>query len=365
MYVSVGEKYGMLTVLEFIRPHYFKSSTTQYYVFKCECECGNMKETVDLYLHRGSTTSCGCNRVTRIPDYLKDCRNYEVDRKTVNQPYFIIYRRWLKKYGVCEEWRDYLVFKESLTRFKNKERLAKGVSIIDKTKPASPTNIRRGSSDIRKILIEEGKKVGHLTIIRETRKPTSNQRAVLCKCECGKEVVKYLYQIKTNRADASCGCVKPTWKTTKTMFKGDESSYSKEDLRNYWYGRWRLLLRSKDVCEEWKDYRVFKAFVDKLGIEIGVVFWNKDSTKPISPDNITLNKKMPMKIVKPRVEIGDRFGKYVVKVINFDKIEFERGSRIFDIVCQCDCGKFFTTTDRYMLNKNQSLCNCHKILKKR
>jgi hypothetical protein len=52
----VGQQFGKLTVLEYVGPSEDGS------LWKCRCECGNIKTVIAHDLHRGSTTSCGCYR---------------------------------------------------------------------------------------------------------------------------------------------------------------------------------------------------------------------------------------------------------------------------------------------------------------
>jgi hypothetical protein len=53
--VSVGQKYGELTVLN-------KTSNNGQSVWLCQCSCGKTKEVNGSYLNTGSTGSCGCRR---------------------------------------------------------------------------------------------------------------------------------------------------------------------------------------------------------------------------------------------------------------------------------------------------------------
>jgi len=51
----IGQKFGKLTVLE-------KLETRQrgYVMWRCQCDCGNIKDIPTNYLTNGHTTSCGC-----------------------------------------------------------------------------------------------------------------------------------------------------------------------------------------------------------------------------------------------------------------------------------------------------------------
>ena len=52
---EVGNKYGMLTVVEYAGQVGRRES-----LWLCECECGNSKLVKGANLRRGFTRSCGC-----------------------------------------------------------------------------------------------------------------------------------------------------------------------------------------------------------------------------------------------------------------------------------------------------------------
>lgn len=54
-----GQKFGRLIVIEFSHIHITKSGQHVTY-WKCECECGNMKELSKSNLISGNSKSCGC-----------------------------------------------------------------------------------------------------------------------------------------------------------------------------------------------------------------------------------------------------------------------------------------------------------------
>lgn len=53
-----GNKYGLLTVLEYVGNE----------KWKCQCECGNIVFATGTSLRKGRRTNCGCNRKTRLID---------------------------------------------------------------------------------------------------------------------------------------------------------------------------------------------------------------------------------------------------------------------------------------------------------
>lgn len=61
MYIKIGKKYGLLTVLEEV------GKTSHYeHLYKCECECGEVIIRKDSIIQKtiknGYIPSCGCGR---------------------------------------------------------------------------------------------------------------------------------------------------------------------------------------------------------------------------------------------------------------------------------------------------------------
>ena len=114
-----GKKYGRLLVIE--RAEDYVSPKGKHETqWMCECECGNRRVVRSLFLSNGHTVSCGCAKkgvhvkhgdatyksASRLygvwAGMLQRCR----DQKKKSYP----------RYGgrgitVCEEWKDYSVFK--------------------------------------------------------------------------------------------------------------------------------------------------------------------------------------------------------------------------------------------------------------
>lgn len=68
--IKKGEKYGSLTILseELTKSYYIKNGVKKYLrrVFKCQCDCGKIKNIRLNDLQTGHTKSCGCLRVKTI-----------------------------------------------------------------------------------------------------------------------------------------------------------------------------------------------------------------------------------------------------------------------------------------------------------
>jgi hypothetical protein len=116
----VGERYGRLTVVEFDRLQKHKT------YWKCVCDCGLTVIATGNNLRSGNTKSCGCLHRERLAESGKqNAKHGESNRTRLYTIWCSMRRRcstdpnayaykWYGKKGVkvCEEWNDYLVFKE-------------------------------------------------------------------------------------------------------------------------------------------------------------------------------------------------------------------------------------------------------------
>lgn len=109
----LNKKYGRLTIIEII-------PRTEQYAFqmvKCRCDCGNIKTVKLTYLKNGDTKSCGCLiREMNWIDGRKHERLHSVWNGMISRCKYEKLPAY-ERYGgrgisVCEEWKDYLNFKE-------------------------------------------------------------------------------------------------------------------------------------------------------------------------------------------------------------------------------------------------------------
>ena len=57
--IPIGTKFERYTILEEVEPFY-NSNNKMVRIFKCQCECGNIKNVRLLLLRNGDIKSCGC-----------------------------------------------------------------------------------------------------------------------------------------------------------------------------------------------------------------------------------------------------------------------------------------------------------------
>lgn len=114
-----------------------------------------------------------------------------------------------------------------------------------------------------------GQKFGKLTAIHRIEGGSSKW---LCKCDCGKERTVYATNLMNGKS-TSCGCSR--------LKHGD----SKTKLYNIHAQMLRI-----GICDDWKDYDVFKAWAFDNGWEEGVKIRRKDIEKDFSPENCEVKK---------------------------------------------------------------------------
>jgi hypothetical protein len=138
------------------------------------------------------------------------------------------------------------------------------------------------------ISLKEGQKFGMLTVIEEAERKTlpckQKIRQILCKCDCGKEKTILLLHLIRGRT-ISCGCV--------SKVKNGES-------KSILHKRWKAMHertfegainsncyfeKGVKVCDEWKDYFVFKEWALNNGYKESLTIDRIDNSKGYYPDN--------------------------------------------------------------------------------
>lgn len=137
------------------------------------------------------------------------------------------------------------------------------------------------------------KKFGRLTIIRETTRNRFSQRRVICRCDCGNEIVARWGSI-TYGYTRSCGCLRKEQavkNSTYTVTHG--MSFSKEfwiwrsmkarcsNPKNASYHRYGG--RGIRVCRRWEQFANF--FADMGKCPKGLMIERKDNDGNYTPEN--------------------------------------------------------------------------------
>ena len=110
----IGQKFNKLTVVGFVRKN-------DRWHWKCKCECGGESVAYPNQVIRGKTKTCGCGKSvtfhnmhlkhgeagTRLNKIWKDMRKRCNNKNCKSYKYY-----GAKGVKVCEEWNDYINFKE-------------------------------------------------------------------------------------------------------------------------------------------------------------------------------------------------------------------------------------------------------------
>lgn len=155
----VGQKFNMLTVIEELGGG----------KILCRCDCGNEKVFDKYNVTGGNTKSCGCLRKIKN-DYIgKKFNNLTIIKELENN----------KVLCHCDCGNEKILNKYDVTSGNIKSCGCLKNQIIDYT----------------------GKKFNHLTIVKEL-----GGGKILCKCDCGNEVIKRKQQVIKGLIK-SCGCI--------------------------------------------------------------------------------------------------------------------------------------------------------------
>jgi len=113
-----GQKFGRLTVVEFVEVRKNKS------YWKCKCDCGKEKITVNNSLKKGNTKSCGCiskEKNSNLRHGMGSTRFYRIHQSiktrclnSNTQHYEYYGGRGVK---VCDEWLEFKGFQEMYSSY--------------------------------------------------------------------------------------------------------------------------------------------------------------------------------------------------------------------------------------------------------
>ena len=198
-----GKVFGRLTVLESSDRRY-KDGTK---LWKCRCECGNIKHLLGRELKKGTTKSCGClKKELASKKFLHDLTGKKFGKLTV-----------------IERADDYIL------KSGNKEPCWKCRCECGSATIVLAHNLKNGTTKSCGCLKKHedliGKKFGKLIVLGfEYEK--NGQYFEKCRCECGNIAVVNSTSLKRGLTK-SCGCIRneSSTKTAKKMFVADTNIY--------------------------------------------------------------------------------------------------------------------------------------------
>lgn len=188
-----GQRFGRLIALEPTKERQYGSI-----VWKCQCECGNIKNISSRSLINGNTRSCGCLNREKATERIK------------------IYNK--------ENFKDLTGQKRGKLTILSATNLRKGSNIVWKCQcecgnityvSTNGLNINgrftkscgcshKNIKNYRDLL---NQKFGKLLVIEKTNKRKHNQVVWKCQCECG-NVIEVPSSSLTSNGTQSCGCLK-------------------------------------------------------------------------------------------------------------------------------------------------------------
>lgn len=143
----VNEKYGMLTVSEFLQRNKFGDA-----IYSCVCDCGTKVNVLAGNLKKGNSTSCGCKRKKSCSDRMSklNFKHGETNTKLWKTWKGVVERTTIKNsshypryggsgIGIDPSWLEYENFAKHLGQPPSKNH---SIDRIDNTKGYYPGNVR-------------------------------------------------------------------------------------------------------------------------------------------------------------------------------------------------------------------------------
>lgn len=168
--------------------------------------------------------------------------------------------------------------------------------------PATSTNLVGFliNKTMRKIVLEEGKKYGRLTFIKEVSS-IGKRRMILCKCECG-NIKEYSMDRVLHGRTRSCGCIRSEMLSKYRKNEDIPRKYVKEIRYSRLYRIWNAMkgrcytrnsggyskygAKGIRVCDEWRtDFMSFYNWALSNGYSDNLTIDRIDYTGNYEPSN--------------------------------------------------------------------------------
>ena len=153
---------------------------------------------------------------------------------------------------------------------------------------------------MRKIVLEEGKKYGRLTFIKEVS-PIGKRRMILCKCDCG-NIKEYSMDRVLHGRTRSCGCIRSEMLSAYRKSENIPRKYTKEIRNSRLYRIWNSMknrcytkgttsyekygAKGVVICDEWReDFMAFYNWALANGYSDELTIDRIDFTGNYEPSN--------------------------------------------------------------------------------
>lgn len=136
-----------------------------------------------------------------------------------------------------------------------------------------------------------GQRFDRLVVLEKTHKRIERGVVWLCRCDCGNTKESTSNRLRRGHT-RSCGCLQNELLSKMSTRHG----MTKTHIHNVWCGmiercrnpRWKYYAgRGIRVCDEWKDFLIFKTWAEKHGYKDGLSIERLDNDKNYCPENCT------------------------------------------------------------------------------
>ncbi len=169
-----------------------------------------------------------------------------------------------------------------------------------------------------------GKKFGSLTVINRVQNGKNGHTRWLCKCDCGKEVIKFSENLKSAK-NASCGC------------------YKSPNLEGKIFGR--LTVIAKDGKNKWGHY----SWLCKCDCGKEIIVTTSHLFQG-SVNSCGCLKRELLSLAYGEASLKRLYGIYKDGAIRKRKIEFDLSLEFFEKITKKDC--FYCGASPYQVIKN-------------